>query len=79
MRDLTLILMIFFISNFLVLFIRITLSSNFLFESVQQKMAPYPVNPLLNISYTIVLKNQKLYQLQVLKKLLKQIKTRRRV
>ena len=54
-------------AKILVIFVRIILSTTLFLESVQPKVALWPINPLIEFNYITVLKNQQLKQKQVSK------------
>ena len=72
-RELTLTLMTSFsIAKILVICLRIILSTTLFLEGAQPSVALQPINPLIELNYITVLKNQQLKQKKVSKKLLQQ-------
>ena len=71
-RELTLTLMtLFLIAKILVICLRIILSTTIFLEGAQPRVALQPINPLIELNYITVLKNQQLKQKQVSKKFVK--------
>ena len=72
-RELSLTLMtLFLIAKFLVICLKIILSTTLFVGSAQPRVALQPINPLIELNYITVLKNQQLKQKQFSKSLLKQ-------